>query len=218
MKKAEFYELSLCPTIATLLPGDVSDWPPTYESKVFQAKKTKGLFSYQTKIILWTHIEELAETLHARLTKASVDWADRFFFTHMVHRVKHSTQHQISIEAADSTLRDFLYQANVPETSGLTWEQSSTVRTSCISNGWLYLTFIWPGRFWEYLMNKHLVSPHLGAPNTLGILSATLWLFLAVGSPLDIELGKIVKQCTSSFILQTKLLCTTLKGFTMAKR
>ncbi|KIK51762.1 hypothetical protein GYMLUDRAFT_64661 [Collybiopsis luxurians FD-317 M1] len=116
-EKADFYELGLRPTIATLLPGDVSDWPPTYESELFRAKKTKGLFSYQTKMIPWTHVEELAETLRAKLTEAGVDWADGFFFTHTVRGVKHSTQHRMSVEAADSTLRDFLYQANVPETA-----------------------------------------------------------------------------------------------------
>ena len=38
-EKSDFYELGLHPTIATLLPDDVSDWAPMYEAEIFRARK-----------------------------------------------------------------------------------------------------------------------------------------------------------------------------------
>lgn len=92
----EFYEVGLRPTIAELLPEDVSDWPPTYSAELFRARKNSGHMAYQSKMIPSTHVRDLGPTLRNHLRAWGVDWAEGFFFMHEVRGVKHAHQHSMN--------------------------------------------------------------------------------------------------------------------------
>ncbi|KAF9033687.1 hypothetical protein BDP27DRAFT_1374978 [Rhodocollybia butyracea] len=57
----QFYEVGLRPTIAELLPEDVSDWAPTYQAELFRAKKSSGHMGYQLKMIPGTAQSRVVE-------------------------------------------------------------------------------------------------------------------------------------------------------------
>ncbi|KAF9060069.1 hypothetical protein BDP27DRAFT_1430481 [Rhodocollybia butyracea] len=103
----QFYEVGLRPTIAELLPEDVSDWAPTYQAELFRAKKSSGHMGYQSKMIPGSHVRELGSTLRYYLSAGNIDWANDFFFLHTARGYKHATQHLTSRTMARLKLEEF---------------------------------------------------------------------------------------------------------------
>ncbi|KAF8806698.1 hypothetical protein BYT27DRAFT_7257387 [Phlegmacium glaucopus] len=82
-------DTGLCPTIENLAPHDASDWPATYDDEAFRAKKKSGAFAYQTKQFPQWLIPRFADTLREELKDNNVNWAEDFFFIHMIRGTKH---------------------------------------------------------------------------------------------------------------------------------
>lgn len=120
-QKTQFYELVLRPAITQLLPEDVSDWPPNYESELFRARKRNGHMAYQTKMIPGSLVYNLAMVIRQNLAQNGVAWTDGFFFTHTVRGVKHSTQHNNSDPDAMASLDEFIEDVGLSTTQGQWW-------------------------------------------------------------------------------------------------
>jgi hypothetical protein len=119
-EKEAFYEKGLRPTIATLLPQDVPDWPATYEAELFRAKKRSGHMSYQTKVLPQWVLPVLANTLRAKLLQKGVLWAEDCFFIHTIRGTKHGTQHSPDVQSAELALEEYLLDAKIPLRATLT--------------------------------------------------------------------------------------------------
>lgn len=119
-EKMSFYEDGLRPSIATLLPQGVSDWPATYDSEVFRGSKRSGGISYQTKVLPQWILPQLSGVIRTNLAEKGVDWAEGFFFTHTIRGTKHGTQHSMSRAAATTTLEEYLLDAKIPPEA--TWD------------------------------------------------------------------------------------------------
>jgi hypothetical protein len=113
-EKVDFYELGLRPTIGVLLPDDVSDWPATYESEIFRAKRRTGYMAYQTKVLPEWILSSLATTLRNMLQENGVEWGEGFFFSHTIRGTKHGTQHSMGRRSAELALEEYLIDAKIP--------------------------------------------------------------------------------------------------------
>lgn len=112
-EKTDFYELVLRPTIATLLPDDVSDWAPTYEAEIFRAKKRTGYMAYQTKVLPQWVLGSLSGKLREVLVESGVEWCENFFFSHTIRGTKHGTQHSMDEASAEVALEEYLMDAKI---------------------------------------------------------------------------------------------------------
>lgn len=119
-----FYVDCLRPSIATLLPENVSDWPASYDAEMFRARKRSGHVSYQTKMVHPWALGLLPHTMRAQLTANGIDWAEDFFFLHTIRGTKHGTQHSWDAESAELALHEYLFDASIPLTAteeGIWW-------------------------------------------------------------------------------------------------
>jgi hypothetical protein len=114
-EKREFYESGLRPTIENLAPHDASDWPATYDDEAFRAKKKSGAFAYQTKQFPQWLIPRFADTLREELKDNNVNWAEDFFFIHMIRGTKHGSQHSKDEQSASLALTEYLSDCKIPE-------------------------------------------------------------------------------------------------------
>jgi len=113
-EKTEFYEKVLRPAISELLPQDVGDWPPDYESEMFRAQKRTGRFSYQSKMLPAWAVPTLGDQLRSAIELNDVHWARGFVFLHTIRGTKHGTQHSTRVEAAAEALDEYLKEAKLP--------------------------------------------------------------------------------------------------------
>lgn len=111
-QKTQFYEIGLCPAIASLFPEAVSDWALTYDD-LLRAERLTGHMSYQTKILPSYLVAEIANQIRANLAKGGVVWAKNFFFTHTVTGLRHNTQHTMDPQEALVSLEEFLSSVNL---------------------------------------------------------------------------------------------------------
>jgi hypothetical protein len=109
-----FYISCLRPSIATLLPENVSDWPASYDTEMFRARKRTGHVSYQTKLVQPWALRLLPDTMRTQLLVNGIDWAQDFFFLHTIRGTKHGTQHSWDAESAKIALHEYLLDARIP--------------------------------------------------------------------------------------------------------
>ncbi|KAG6815392.1 hypothetical protein H0H87_002313 [Tephrocybe sp. NHM501043] len=119
-QRAILYECGIRPTIASLLPYQVSEWPATLEGEEIRAKRVGGGYSWSTKIIPGDVMEhfasEMREHLYINAPEADQSWATGFVVLHTVRGVKHATVHPVDDQSAKNALRDFIYTHNLSDT------------------------------------------------------------------------------------------------------
>lgn len=123
-EKATFYEKGLRPAIESYLPQDISDWPSTYESEVFRAKRKTGQLAYGTKVVPRWVVPNLADAIRDNLTDAEIPWGGSMFILHTIRGTKSATRHACEADDARLALGEYLTDADIPEaatTSGTWW-------------------------------------------------------------------------------------------------
>ncbi|KAG6815923.1 hypothetical protein H0H87_010148 [Tephrocybe sp. NHM501043] len=111
-----FYTRGFRPAVVTLLGQEfVSSWPATIETEEFRARRSKGGYSFATKMLPGYIVEELAGVVRGELhdshdiLDADLEWASTFFILHIIRGVKQVTFHRVNPESASFYLRDFLF-------------------------------------------------------------------------------------------------------------
>jgi hypothetical protein len=150
-----YYEQGLRPSIETLTPNQLSDWPPTYESEIFRISRRTGAKAYGTKMVMDWAVRLLVAQIRHHLDHNGVEWARDFFFMHTIRGTKLSTQHAVSMEAAETALDAFTTSASLLDgalTVGDWWFdvglEVSSVNSACLQ--------------WKTSSHFHMVKNVLG--------------------------------------------------------
>lgn len=107
-ERAALYDKGLRPAINELLPLDRNDWPANYEGEMFRAGNHGGGVSYQTKEVSSLVVGLLVGQIRMEMEMNEVGWGHDAFVIHMVRGTKASTKHNISREAAEFALGEYL--------------------------------------------------------------------------------------------------------------
>lgn len=103
-----FYEKGLLPAVQDLCESSADGWPATYDDEMFRARGRNGTLSFQSKMIPRWNVSSLGSTIRRYLRNAGIPWAKGIVFRHQVRGVKHSTGHELTVDAANEALADFL--------------------------------------------------------------------------------------------------------------
>jgi hypothetical protein len=117
------YERGIRPTVAQLMPQDLSDWPATFNGEMFRARTLRGGLALTTKAVASWNVWRFGESLKRNLEESGVEWARGMIYAHQVRGMKHATQHTVSQEAAGTSLEEFLHDMaiDIPNEEQANW-------------------------------------------------------------------------------------------------
>lgn len=109
-----FYDFGLRPAIQELMPAEASEWPTSYASQLFLARKFKGALSFGTKAVGEWNVLLLGGAIRHHLVRHGYNWGRSLLFLLQVRGTKHTTSHGLSANSAEQALDHFFNEISIP--------------------------------------------------------------------------------------------------------
>ena len=109
-----FYEAGLRPAIQELMPEEASEWPTSYASQLFVARRQNGAFSFGTKAVGQWNVPLLGEAIRRHLVQNGYDWGASLLFLLQVRGTKHGTSHGLLEDDAELALDYYFKDISIP--------------------------------------------------------------------------------------------------------
>lgn len=109
-----FYDFGLLPAIQELMPEESSEWPTSYASQLFLARKRQGAFSFGTKAVGQWNVPLLGDAIRQHLVRAGYNWGQSLLFLLQVRGTKHATSHGLRANDAQQALNCYFREISIP--------------------------------------------------------------------------------------------------------
>ena len=91
-ESAVFYNMGIRPSICSVAPTTIHDWPPSYASEIFRSSDGKGHCTESTRVVCANDVGEFSMALKRNMN--AVSWGKNLVFGTEIRGIKNDTEHQ----------------------------------------------------------------------------------------------------------------------------